>query len=138
MALITAIDLEQARADAEGEMRDTCDIHSDPDARTEVFDEETGLYTAEPGTLIYSGICKRQVQGARFEQRAAAGEHVFTESRLQLHLPIHAPRIPAGSIATITSSWADPTAVGQKLRINAPGGKTLSTAHRMNVSEVVD
>lgn len=115
-------------------MVDSCTITGP--ATSPVFNETTGLYTSTPGATIYSGKCKRQSIN-RFEQTANAGDHVFVESRLQLHLPVLAPLIPEGSIATITAAPHDPHSVGIKLRVSGPGGKSFPTAQRLNVTEVV-
>lgn len=146
MVLIDRLDLVAARADADGDMLDRCEIRA-PDGDP-VFDESTGKYTKTPGGVLYSGKCKRQAI-IRFELTAESGAHQVVESRFILHLPMQldtldssgfrlpTPRIPEGSRVTMTDCPLDPVNVGQRFYVAGPGGKTLTTAQRLNVTEVV-
>lgn len=131
--------IDEGRRLAESLMIDTCTITGP--ATVPVFNETTGLYSSTPGAAIYSGICKRQTV-QRFEQTSTAGAHAYSESRLQLHLPMAAdgvatPKIPKGSVVTMTACPKDPANVGQRLFVEGPAGKTLGTAQKLNVTEVV-
>lgn len=140
MALISATELRNAQLDAEGEMVDVCEIRA---VAVGVFNPTTGAYDSTPGALIYPetgrqvGICKRQSSTARFEATANAGGRAVTESRIQMHIPASAPRIPTGAIVTVIACRNDPHSVGQKFHVDGPAGKTWPTAQRFNVTEVV-
>lgn len=136
MPVVTVHDLLAAgRLAAEALMVDSCDIHGP--ATAPVFDENTGLYTSTPGELLYSGMCKRPPPTNRFVQILSAGDHAFEDVRAQLHLPVSAPKIPVGSIATITAAPESPHDVGVRLRVSGPGTGSLTTAQRLKVEEVV-
>lgn len=141
MPLIDALDIGMARSDAEGEMVDQCVIRAGLPSK--VFDPATGEYVNVEAALIYPesgrpvGFCKRQAFSRRFEQNAEVGAHSVTESRIQLDLPVSAPRIPTGAMVTMTACPFDPNSVGQVFRVEGPAGKTWATAQRINVSEVV-
>jgi hypothetical protein len=127
--------LADARTAAEAIMVDSCVITapgSDP-----VFDENTGRYSSTGGATLYTGPCKRQSASRTFEQTAASGGRVFVEGRDQVHIPVGAPRIPAGSLVLVTAAPYEPHSVGVRLRVNGPQGKSLGTAQRLNVTEIV-
>jgi hypothetical protein len=142
MALLDDFDLVSAQEDAEGEMVDECEIYA-PGAEP-VFDTDTETYTYSDGAKLYPeegrdvGICKRQSPpGVRAELGVDAGDHQGIESRAQLHIPASAPLIPAGAIVVITNTRFPPSAIGRRMRVDGPVGKTWLTAQRLNVTEVV-
>lgn len=126
--------LDEGRRLAESLMLDTCDVHSPVSGA--VFDEGTGLYSGGVGALLYSGKCKR-VAAKRFEKQASSGGREYVDSRDELHLPMSAPRVTAGCLATLTAAPLDPNAVGQKMYVSGPASGTLTTAQRLRVTEVV-
>lgn len=115
-------------------MIDTVAVHGPATGGT--FDESTGKLTGGTGALIYSGKCRR-VPSKRFEQQAGSGGRVYVEARDQLHLPMSAPHILAGSVATVLAAPKDPNAVGQKLYVNGPATGSMTTSQRLNVTEAV-
>lgn len=124
----------EGRVEAEALMVDTVDVYAKSSGGT--FDESTGKLTGGTGALIYSGKAKR-VMAKRFEQQANSGGREYVETRDELHLPMSAPRVGTGAVATVTAAPMDPNAVGVKLYVNGPSSGSLSTAQRLHVTEVV-
>lgn len=127
--------IEAGRRQAESLMIDTVEIRGPASGST--FDESTGRLTGgAPGAVLYSGPAKR-VAAKRFEKQAASGGREYVDTRNELHLPMDAPRITAGAIATLLAAPKDPHAVGQRLYVAGPASGSLTTAQRLNVTEVV-
>lgn len=121
--------VRQGRRQAEALMLDACTIRpvtgltTNPDA------------TVSPtyGTAVYTGKCKVQNQRA-FPSNPDAGEHQFTTTPNELHLPVTAV-VATGQLVEITAA-VDPVNVGRKFRIRSTDRKSLQTALRCQVEEV--
>lgn len=99
------------------------------------LDPETGLREAAPTATVYSGRCKVQTYEPH-ESSRESGDHVITEQRYHLHLPIGVGPIEVGDTATITSAAADTQLVGRSYRIAGLHHKSLATAQRLLVDEI--
>lgn len=119
----------RGRASAERLMVDTCTV-SRPGA---VMDPVTGEAEA---TEVYAGRCKIQTYEG-YEQNPEAGGHQFTVQRYRVDFPATAFLPKPGDLVTIATSAADPSLVGKTYRVTAPFNKSLATANRCFVDEVV-
>jgi hypothetical protein len=128
--------LAEGRAAAEAIMLDACTITrvTGPEGP---LDPETGLREPAPTTTIYAGKCKVQTYEPH-ESAKEAGDHVFTEQRYHLHLPIGAGPVAVNDIATVTAASADAGLVGRSYRIAGLHHKSLATAQRLLVDEITD
>ena len=130
--MISAAELERARAEYETAMVDTCTIGRG--TGIPVFNPATGSY--EPSsTPVYTGKCRLQSVRAQANNPEAGGAE-FTVERLELQLPFGTV-FEIGDIATYASSQFNPALVGNEYRITGLGEKTHATAQRFNV-EVVE
>ncbi len=114
-------------------MLDTCRIRA---VTGETTDPNTGKVTPTYGNPVYSGKCKLQNQRASFPSTPDAGEHQFTVTPTELHLPITgtAP-VGTGLVVEITGS-IDPANVGRVFRIRSGDRKSYGTALRCQVEEI--
>ena len=101
------------------------------------IDPETGLRASAPTATVYSGKCKVQTYEPH-ESARASGDHVYTEQRYHLHLPIGAGPIEVDDEALITAAFADSELVGKTYRIAGLHSKTFATAQRLLVDEITD
>lgn len=108
------------------------------------IDPGTGLPATGTPTTVYGGTgdhgqdkCKLQTTDLQ-PSYESSGEHSYTLTRMELHIPVVDSDDPVkpGDVATITSSL-DPRNVGRKFRISAGFAKTLATAQRLPVEEVI-
>ena len=121
--------LPELREQATSMMRDACTITR----ATGPADPLTGQAPREP---VYTGPCKVQSAGLQ-ESNPDAGGHTWTTQRFLLHLPV-GPHLPAvDDLAEITAADADPNLVGRRYRVVASPPKSLATAYRVPVEEVV-
>lgn len=117
-------------------MLDTCTvtrITGEPGA----IDPETGLRAPAPTSPVYTGKCKIQTYEPH-ESAKESGDHVFTEQRYHLHLPIGVGPIKVNDEAQILTAAADQNLVGKKYRIAGLHTKSLATAQRLLVDEITD
>lgn len=137
--------LAEGRAAAVAIMLDACTI-TRVTGEEGPLDPETGLRTPAPTTVVYplpgavaplDGRCKVQTYEPH-ESARESGDHVFTEQRYHLHLPIGAGPIQVGDTATITAAAADARLVGKSYRIAGLHTKSLATAQRVLVDEITD
>lgn len=119
------------RRQAEALMLDTCTVKP----VTAVTTSPAAIVTPTYGAVVYTGRCKIQNQRA-FPSNPDAGEHQFTTTPNELHLPITAV-VATGQLVTITAA-VDPVNVGRKFRIRSTDRKSLQTALRCQVEEVVN
>jgi hypothetical protein len=126
--------LAEGRAAAEAIMLDACTITrvTGPEGP---LDPDTGLREPAPTETVYSGKCKVQTYEPH-ETARESGEHVFTEQRYHLHLPIGVGPVKVGDTAEIIATAADPQLVGRSYRIAALHHKSLATAQRLLVDEI--
>lgn len=97
---------------------------------------ETGERTPAPTEAVYTGKCKVQTYEAH-ESKPDAGEHVFTVQRYSVHIPVSAPAIAVDDRIEITAAVADPHLIGRTYRVSGLLHKSLATAQRLLVDEVV-
>jgi hypothetical protein len=128
--------LAEGRAAAEAIMLDACTITRLTGPEGEM-DPETGLREPAPTITVYSGKCKVQTYEPH-ESAKESGDHVFTEQRYHLHLPIGAGPVAVNDIATVTAASADAGLVGRSYRIAGLHHKSLATAQRLLVDEITD
>lgn len=112
-------------------MLDACTVQPVTSVAT---NSTTAAVTPTYGPTVYTGKCKVQNQRA-FPSTPDAGEHQFTVTPNELHLPVTAV-VATGQLVTITAS-VDPVNVGRKFRIRSTDRKSLQTALRCQVEEVV-
>jgi hypothetical protein len=139
---LTAI--EKGRAAAEAIMLDSCVI-TRVTGEPGPVDPATGLRTPAPRATIYplpgavaplDGRCKVQTFEP-YESNRDSGGHVYTEQRYALHLPIGAGPIHVEDEVTIVSAATDPQLLGREYRIAGRHNKSLATAQRLPMEEVV-
>ena len=107
-----------------------------PTGRT-TQDPDTG--NEAPGfTDLFTSKAKIQTSNL-VAQSAEVGGRTATTVRVELHLPVDAPAVQAGDVWEHTSVGAlsDVQLLGRKFRVVAPVGKSLATARRIEVEEVV-
>lgn len=102
-------------------------------------------YTVDPVTAVntpnvvitYEGPCKIQSLRA-YESTPTGGDRQWTVSPLELHLPVTGTAdVGTDQRAEILTS-VDPVNVGRVLRIRSGDRKSLQTALRLAVDEVID
>jgi hypothetical protein len=121
--------LPMLRAQAESAMLDTCTVRP-----VTGVDESTGAPTL--GTAVYTGKCKVQTSQAQ-EANPEAGGAVYTVQRYAGHVPVDAFVPAVGHVVTITAASLDAGLVGRQYRVVALLHKTLATAYRLAVTEVI-
>lgn len=129
-ALAAAI---RGRRVAESLMLDACTIKPVTGQTTNL---STGAVTPTYGAAVYTGKCKIQNQRAA-PSTPDAGEHVWTITPTFIHLPVAANAVDTGQVVEITAS-VDPLNVGRRFRVKTGDRKTLQTAIRIIVDEVVN
>jgi len=99
------------------------------------LDPVTGLREPAPTATVYSGKCRVQTYEPH-ETARESGDHVFTEQRYHLHLPIGVGPVKVGDTAEIIAAAADTQLIGRSYRIAALHHKSLATAQRILVDEI--
>jgi hypothetical protein len=127
--------LLRGRASAEALMTSTCTITRVTGPPGEL--DENGERTPAPTATVYTGKCKVQTYEPH-ESAVESGDHVYTEQRYHLHLPIGAGPFAVDDEATITASPVDPQVVGASYRIAGLHNKTYATAQRLLVDQITD
>lgn len=123
--------LPNLRAEAELLMVDACTI-----TRTstgDVFDPDTGTYTASAGTAVYAGKCKIQYRSA---STADVGEQQLTLHSLEVHVPMSVTDVTVDDVVAITAAVHDASLVGRTFRVIDDFAKTYATARRLRCEEV--
>jgi hypothetical protein len=124
--------VQLGRRRAEALMLDTCRIRAVTGNTT---DPGTGVVTPTYGPVLYQGKCKLQNQRA-FPSTPDAGEHQFTTTPNELHLPVTVPATVTTSVLVEITAAVDPVNVGRKFRVRSGDRKSLQTAVRFQVEEV--
>ncbi len=127
--------LARGRRLAEALMVDMCAI-TRAAGQPGAIDPETGERTPPAATTVYSGQCKVQTFEAH-ETRAGSAGHVYTVQRYYVHIPVGAA-VRVGDTVTITSAVADPNLVGRVYTVAGLLHKSMATAQRLLLDEVVD
>jgi hypothetical protein len=114
-------------------MVDTCRIQRVTGTTT---DPVTGVVSSTYGT-VYEGRCKIQRFRGTFPSNPAAGEHSWTVAPIELHVPVAGTAaIGTGDLVVVTASF-DPLNVGREFRVRTHDRKSLQSALRLAVEEVV-
>ncbi|GMA26196.1 hypothetical protein GCM10025864_39550 [Luteimicrobium album] len=124
--------LTRHRANAEALMIDTCTV------RRIVGSTEDPTTGAPVDTYedVYQGKAKRQSE-AQYEVTPDIGEAVFTVQRYLAHFPVGAFLPNVGDVIEWTACPEDPLRAGTKDRIVGRFNKSLATAMRVYVEQVV-
>lgn len=141
MTVLTA--LAKGRTAAEAIMLDACVIRrvSGPPGPVDA----EGNRTPAPREVVYplpgadapvDGRCKIQTFEP-YESNRDSGGHVFTEQRYSLHLPVGAGPIHVDDEVEIVTAVSDPQLVGRTYRVAGRHNKSLATAQRFPMEEVV-
>lgn len=135
--------LRRGRLAAETLMVDTCAI-TRPTGPPGPVDPVTGLRTPAPTTTVYGpsidpdqGRCKVQTYEP-YETDRESGDHVWTQQRYNLHVPIGAPVVEVGDTVEIVTSRFNPSLVGRVYRVAGEHAKSMATARRLLIDEVLD
>lgn len=120
------------RTQAESLMVDTCTITRPGDP---VTDPDTGDVTPS-STFVYSGPCKVQ-QTISQASNPTAGSHQFTVLDSRVDLPVSAGPFKVDDVVTITASVLDPQLAGSVFRVVELFHKSMATAQRTRVEQVV-
>lgn len=124
----------RGRRQAEALMVDTCRIRPVAGNST---DPVTGVVTTTYGAAVYQGKCKLQRQRGAFPSTPDAGEHRWTVAPLELHLPVvGSGQVETDHVVDVTAS-IDPENVGRRFRVRSGDRKSLQTAIRFQLEEVV-
>ena len=123
----------RGRRMAESLMFDACTIRKVTGHTT----APDGVVSPTYGSALYAGKCKIQNQRAA-PSTPDAGEHQWTVTPTFIHLPVAGTdAIDTGQVLEITAS-VDPQNVGRKFRVKSGDRKSLQTAIRLIVDEVVN
>lgn len=99
--------------------------------------DELGNVTTQYGAAVYTGKCKLQRFRGQFPGNPVAGEHQYTVAPVELHVPVEGTAaIATGHVAEMTKS-VDADNVGRKFRVRTDDRKSLQSAIRLAVEEVV-
>ncbi len=108
-----------------------------------VMNQQTGVREPVAGPVQYSGMGKVQERDVQ-ERNAGGGAHDYVSIRQEIHIPVGArnpageiTKIYAGDVVRIDACPLDPSNIGRVFRVAAPQGKTLATAQRLQVDEIV-
>lgn len=122
--------LPELRAEAEARMTSSCVITT-PGAPA--WDDSTGTYEPGTPTTIYSGKCRLRWPNPA-PQDGNSGQTSWAVDRIAtLSIPIDAPPVPDGAVATMTANPHDPSVVGMELTVLTPQGQSHGTARRLPV-----
>lgn len=127
--------IRQGRRWAESLMVDQCEIRRTT-GEPGPLDPETGERPPAPTTVVYSGKCKVQTYEPH-ESKPESGNHVYTVQRYYVHLPVDAGPAVIDDRVQITQSAVAPHLVGRIYRVAGLHHKSMSTAQRLLVDEVV-
>lgn len=108
-----------------------------PTGEGTVYDSATQS-EAEATSSLGTSVGKIQSRSLVVTEAEVAGRTAGTV-RIELHLPVTAPALRRGDLATMTATGPmTPAAlIGRRLRVVGPVGKTWATAMRYEVEEVV-
>lgn len=124
--------LYRGRRLAESLMVDTCTIRRQTGTAT---DPGTGVVTPTYSD-VYTGKCKVQTFTNR-ELLKSAGEHQFIDQRYEVDIPVSVVGVKVNDQIVITSSTYDADLSGRTYRVVGLMDKSLGTARRLGVEEMV-
>ena len=120
------------REQAESLMVDRCRIERPGEV---VTDPETGVVSPS-FELVYEGPCKVQQTLAQSSSQESGGA-VFTVQDTALHVPVGAGPVAPGDRATMLTGVYNPALVGNVYRVTDLYEKSLQTAQRLRVEELL-
>jgi hypothetical protein len=124
----------QGRAAAEAIMVDACSIvrvTGEPGP----LNPATGERDPAPTATVYAGKCRVQTYEAH-ESTPDSGDHVYSVQRYAVHVPV-GTNAQVDDQITITSAVMDPDLAGREYLVVALLHKSLATANRLAVDEIV-
>jgi hypothetical protein len=124
----------RGRLQAEALMVDACTVRPVSGSAT---DPVTGVVSTTLGAPVYAGKCKLQRQRGAFPSTPDAGEHRWTVAPLELHLPVAGSGAVETGHVVVVSASVDPENVGRRFRVRSGDRKSLQTAIRFQLEEVV-
>ena len=130
--MIAEESLQAGRALAESLMVDTCRIERPGES---VTDPESGVVSPS-FTLVYEGPCKVQQTLAQ-SSTAEAGGAVYTVQDTAVHIPVGVGPVAPGDRATMLTGVYNPALVGNVYRVTDLYEKSLQTAQRLRVEELL-
>jgi hypothetical protein len=122
----------RGRLKAESLMLDSCTIGRQSGVFT---DPDTGQ-VVPTFTTVYDGKCKVQATATQAANPTAGG-HQFTVQDTRLDLPVSAGPVAVDDTVTLNSAVLDSQLAGRVYRIVEVFHKSMATAQRTRVSEVV-
>lgn len=132
---MTAAELiARGRAATEKLMTDTVTISRVTGPEGEM-DPVTGERDPAPTETVYSGAAKIQTYEPH-ESARESGEHVYTEQRYHLHLPVGTPQVRVDDSVTVSAAVYDAALVGKTYRVAGTHHKSLATAQRLLLDEI--
>jgi hypothetical protein len=124
--------ISEGRRTAEALMVDSCTIVRPGDP---VTDPNTGGVTP-PATVVYTGKAKVQPYEP-YERNPEVAGAVMTVQRYAVHIPVGSYEPKIGDVVEVTAAMFDPQMVGNTFRVAALLHKSMSTAYRLAVEELV-
>lgn len=89
-------------------------------------------------SVAYSGKCKVQSpRGVSSVSSPEAGEHSWDVQSQQVHIPVGAGPVAVDDVVTVTAATYDQQLVGRTYRVAGLANKSMATAQRLIVEEVV-
>lgn len=127
------LDLDGARAAAEGVMADSCRIERDPlGSADSALDPDTLRLTAPAGqpAVVYEGRCIVSTPRARESEQDRGGAGT-TRRRLSVRVPASAAVVEVGDSVTVTAG--DPALLGLPMRVVDVGRATYLVTRALTV-----
>lgn len=124
--------LYRGRRLAESLMVDTCTIRRQTGT---AMDPDTGVISPAYET-VYTGKCKVQTFTNR-ELLKSGGEHQFIEQRYEVDIPVSVVGVKVNDQILIESATYDADLLGRSYRVVGLMDKSLGTARRLGVEEMV-
>jgi hypothetical protein len=136
--LISAADLAEFRAMAEGNMQDACTItRVDPEASASEMDPDTLEYPPAARITVYSGKCRVQIKSVIASSSGSdAGERQATTQEFEVQLPVAGTGgVAITDVVHIDTAMFDSSLEGREFTVVARHEKTHATARRLRVIE---
>lgn len=112
---------------------DTCTVHREGTLVS--FNEATGAYVLDDGTLVYSGKCAiRDQSTANVGGQGQQGMAPATLRRWLVKIPFASPEVKVGDVVTVTAA-RDLTLPGQRFVVKDVGGGTFRVSRALVVEQ---
>lgn len=122
----------RGRVKAESLMVDACTVGR----QSGVFTDPITGQVVPTFVTVYAGKCKVQLTTSQASNPTAGG-HQFTVQGLRLDLPVAAGPVLVDDMVTLNAAVLDSQLVGRVYRVTEVFHKSMATAQRTGVSEVV-